>query len=111
MKQTGAPQVIGKLAFKFPHLVKILADGGRRGTLADWVLDKFGWELEVVLRPDECSSKFEVLPKRWIVERCFAWLENFGRLILTTNFMQEQRLSWCNWLFVKSCLINIMIDF
>ncbi len=31
----GAPQVIDKLAFKFPGLIKILADGGYRGTLAE----------------------------------------------------------------------------
>ena len=60
----GAPQVVDNLAFKFPRLVKILADGGYRGTLADWILDKFGWKLEVVLRPDEYLSKFQVLPKR-----------------------------------------------
>ena len=68
----GAPKVIENLSFKFPRLAKILADGGYRGNLADWLLDKFGWELEVVLRPDECPSKFKVLPKRWILERFFA---------------------------------------
>ena len=62
----GTPQAIEKLAYKFPRLVKILADGGYRGDLTDWVKKKFGWILEVVLRPDECPSKFQVLPKRWI---------------------------------------------
>lgn len=70
----GAPEVIEKLSYKFPRLTKILADGGYQGKLAEWILDKFGWKLEVVLRPDECPSKFKVLPKRWIVERAFAWL-------------------------------------
>ncbi|WP_308763702.1 transposase [uncultured Bacteroides sp.] len=60
----GAPQVIEKLAYKFSRLVKILADGGYQGKLADWVMDKFGWILEVVLRPNECPSRFQVLPKR-----------------------------------------------
>ena len=49
----GAPKVIERLSYKFPRLAKILADGGYRGSLADWVFDKFKWELEVVLRPDE----------------------------------------------------------
>ncbi|WP_356948250.1 transposase, partial [uncultured Bacteroides sp.] len=70
----------------FPRLAKILADGGYRGSLADWVFDKFKWELEVVLRPDECPSKFKVIPKRWIVERAFAWLENFRRLTIDYEF-------------------------
>ena len=37
----GDPQVIDKLAFKFPLLIKILADGGYRVTLGDWILDKY----------------------------------------------------------------------
>ena len=82
----GAPKVIENLSFKFPRLAKILADGVYRGNLSDWLLDKFGWELEVVLRPDECPSKFKVLPKRWIVERSFAWLENFRRLTIDYEY-------------------------
>ena len=82
----GAPKVIERLSYKFPRLAKILADGGYRGSLADWVFDKFKWELEVVLRPDECPSKFKVIPKRWIVERAFAWLENFRRLTIDYEF-------------------------
>ena len=59
----GAPEVIKHLSYKFPRLAKILADGGYRGNLADGILDKFGWELEVALRPDKCPSKFKVLPR------------------------------------------------
>ena len=34
--------MIERLEHKFPRLVKILADGGYRGTLGDWVAKKFG---------------------------------------------------------------------
>ena len=68
---------------------KIIADGGYRGNLADWVLLKFGWTLDVVLRLDECSTKFKVLPKRWIVERKFSWLENFRRLTIDYKFKAD----------------------
>ncbi len=44
----GAKPTIENLAYKFPRLSKILADGGYQGDLAAWVKDKFGWELEVV---------------------------------------------------------------
>ena len=100
----GAPQVIDNLAFKFPRLVKILADGGYRGTLADWILDKFGWKLEVVLRPDECPSKFQVLPKRWIVERSFAWLENFRRLTIDYEYHAETAVAMVQLAFCKIML-------
>lgn len=85
----GAPKVIEKLEYKFPRLRKILADGGYQGTLGDWVARKFGWVVEVVLRPDECPSKFQVLPKRWIVERTFSWLENFRRLTIDYEYLAE----------------------
>ena len=100
----GALQVIDKLAFKFPCLVKILADGGYRGGLADWIIDKFGWELEVVLRPDECPSKFHVLPKRWIVERSFAWLENFRRLTIDYEYYAETAVVMVQLAFCKIML-------
>ena len=85
----GAPKVIEKLEHKFPRHRKILADGGYQGTLGDWEARKFGWVVEVVLRPDECPSKFQVLPKRWIVERTFSWLENFRRLTIDYEYLAE----------------------
>lgn len=100
----GAPKVIENLSFKFPRLAKILADGGYRGNLADWLLDKFGWELEVVLRPDECPSKFKVLPKRWIVERSFAWLENFRRLTIDYEYHADTAEAMVQLAFCKSML-------
>lgn len=60
-------------------LRKIWADGGYQGKLVDWVEDSFDWRLEVVKRNRQASG-FEVLPKRWIVERNFAWLMRNRRL-------------------------------
>ena len=66
---------------------EIIADGGYRGKrLSDTLKATLGCELEVALRPDECPSKFQVMPKRWIVERSFAWLENFRRLTIDYEF-------------------------
>jgi putative transposase len=46
--------------------------------LPDWVQDFFGWTLQTVRRPVEARG-FVVQPKRWIVERTFAWLGRFRR--------------------------------
>ena len=100
----GAPEVIKNLAYKFPRLAKTLADSGYRGNLADWILDKFGWELEVVLRPDECPSKFKVLPKRWIVERFFAWLENFSMLTIDYEYNADTAVAMVQLAFCKIML-------
>lgn len=76
----GAPKVIERLSYKFPRLAKILARMvAIEEALQIGYLTNSKWELEVVLRPDECPSKFKVIPKRWIVERAFAWLENFQK--------------------------------
>ncbi|MEE0997715.1 MAG: IS5 family transposase, partial [Paludibacteraceae bacterium] len=86
----GALQVFENMRFKFPRLAKIIADGGYRGKrLSDTLITTLECELEVKFRPDERPSKFRVMPKRWIVERSFAWLENFRRLTIDYEFHAE----------------------
>ena len=75
----SAQFVISELRGRFSRLVKIIADGGYRGELIENIKRAFGWIVEVVLRSDS-EIKFEVLPKRWIVERTFAWFESYRRL-------------------------------
>lgn len=81
----------------------IIADGGYRGKrLSDTLKATLGCELEVVLRPDECPSNFQVMPKRWIVERSFAWLENFRRLTIDYEFLAETAVSMIQLAFCFS---------
>lgn len=67
----SAPMVIAELRGRFYRLVKIIADGGYRGELIENTRKTFGWIMEILLRNDT-GKRFEVLPKRWIVERTFA---------------------------------------
>ena len=46
--------------------------------MPEWVRSDFGWILQTVLRPVHAKG-FVVLPKRWIVERTFAWLVRYRR--------------------------------
>ena len=57
----------------------IWVDGSYRGPLLDWVAKHFRFRLRVVPRPEE-QKGFAVLPRRWIVERTFAWLNHHRRL-------------------------------
>jgi putative transposase len=75
----GAKLVLAKLVGRFPRLAKIWADGGYAGGLIAWVQAPGGWILEIVRRSDDAAG-FAVLPKRWIVERTFAWLGKYRRL-------------------------------
>jgi len=76
----GAKLVLKKLtAATKAHLQKIWADGGYRGRLIDWVREQLAIVLEVVTR-DPDQKGFQVLPRRWVVERTFAWLGRYRRL-------------------------------
>jgi len=54
-------------------------DGTYRGKLLAWVVDHCGFILQPVLRSDDVKG-FVVLPRRWVVERTFAWLTQCRRL-------------------------------
>ena len=47
--------------------------------LVEWVWALTGWALEIVKRPRD-SHRFQVLPRRWVVERTFAWLSRCRRM-------------------------------
>lgn len=58
----------------------VWVDGGYRGAdLANYVTTLWGWIWQVVLRRDY-EKGFKVLPRRWVVERTFAWILNARRL-------------------------------
>jgi putative transposase len=63
----------------FPRLCKIWADGGYRGQLIEWVKQVCGFDLEIVER-DPATKGFQLLPRRWVVERTFSWIGNNRRL-------------------------------
>ena len=77
--QDGAKSVLEKLNEKFRRLKIIFADSGYgRFRLSEWTRDSFGWLLQIILRPVGIKG-FVVLPKRWVVERTFAWLTRYRR--------------------------------
>jgi len=61
------------------RLKKIIADGGYRGVLEQWVTEQLHVILEIVLKLGD-KKGFQVLPKRWVVERTNAWLTRQRRL-------------------------------
>lgn len=75
----GAKLVLTKAKMRFATLQLIWADGGYRGKLVAWVLMTCAWLLTIVKRNDEAQG-FQLLPKRWIVERTFAWLGRYRAL-------------------------------
>jgi putative transposase len=75
----GAKLALAKARERCPRLRRLWADGNYAGQLVDWVREQCGWVLEIIKRPAEAQG-FQVLPKRWIVERTLAWLGRYRRL-------------------------------
>ena len=75
----GAVEMISRNQTSLKHVQKVLVDGGYSGPkFADKVKQVIGATVEVVKRNE--LHKFKVMPKRWVVERSFAWLEKCRRL-------------------------------
>ena len=67
---------IGKWFFK---LKVIFADDAYAGKLVEWAERQYPWTLQIVRKIPGIKT-FVVLPKRWIVERTFGWLNKYRRL-------------------------------
>ena len=72
---TAAPQVLVKLKEEsYPRLEKLWADNKYRNRALEGWMSEHGWYvIEITSRPPR-SGKFEVIQRRWVVERTFAWL-------------------------------------
>jgi len=103
----GAKLVLAKLNDKrkgrrlFPRLKLIWADGGYAGQLIDWAKHLGRWTVEIVKRTE---AGFAVLPKRWIVERTFAWLGKYRRLSKDYETLTESSES-----MIRIAMINLML--
>ncbi len=78
-ESAGAKLVLTKAQAAGRELAKIWVDGGYQAGVVAWAEAELGYSLEVVARPAG-STGFTVLPRRWVVERSFAWLGRFRRL-------------------------------
>jgi transposase len=76
--RVAARAVLMRLFCRFDTLTTVFVDGGYTGTLIEWAKEMFGYTIKVVKRNEQ--KAFQVLPKRWLVERTFAWLNWSRRL-------------------------------
>lgn len=86
----GAQLLVGRAGQdELPRLELVWADGAYAGTFARWLEAERGWRVEVPRHRDrhlwrygleEKPTGFQVIPRRWVVERTFAWLSRSRRL-------------------------------
>ena len=99
----GAAAVLRQARRTFPFIERIYADGGYQGAkMAATIATTGTWKLEIVKRSD--LHRFVVLPKRWIVERTFAWISNCRRL--AKDFERHAKKTV---VFIRLAMIRIML--
>jgi transposase len=95
----GAPALLASARDLVPWLRHVFADGGYAGDkLKDALKDQGDWTIEIVKRSDTAKG-FVLLPRRWVVERTFAWLNRNRRLAKDVERTIE---SAATWLYIAS---------
>jgi putative transposase len=98
----GARMLLDRVDESFPSLRHLWADVGYRGAdLRRWITEGLGRSLEIVQRklrwvwvpnevePEPIPAGFEVIRRRWVVERTFAWICRNRRMSRDYEFLPE----------------------
>ena len=100
----GGRSIIELLRKKFPSVRHVFADGGYSGELVKIVKRTWKITVEIVKRgPDQ--KGFAVLPRRWVVERTFAWLMHCRRLV-----RDYESLAVTHEALVKWGMVEVMLN-
>ena len=103
----GAPLVLAGLTTTHPRLRRLWADAGYRGKALRAWLKRQPWQVTTVKRPSRWqwvapgeeptpqAAGFTVLPRRWVVERTFAWLGRNRRLSKDYEALPQTTEAWC----------------
>ncbi len=99
----GAKLLFSEIKEQMPRLQLIWADGGYRGKLILWVAVNCLWILEIVKHNDQLKV-ITVLPKSWIVERTFSWLNRNRRL---SKDYERKPTSAEAWIYLSMSILMI----
>jgi transposase len=100
----GAGLVIQAIHDLFPWLRHLFADSVYNGPNLAQALTKFGrWSIQIVKRPTDAAG-FHLLPRRWVIERTFAWLNRNRRL---AKDFETTIASATTWLYIAAVQLLI----
>jgi transposase len=102
----GGRKILQRLADRFPSIALVWADGGYANsidnTLIGWAQTTLGLLLQIIKRSDDVKG-FQILPRRWVVERTFGWLVRNRRLA-----RDYERLTTNSETMIKIAMIRLM---
>ncbi len=98
----GGVLLMSTLFGLYPFLIKLYADAGYQGPQFQQGLKRVCRHInvEIVKRSDD-AKKFVVLPKRWIVERTFAWLNRCRRLAKDWECLNRNARAFLRWASIR----------
>lgn len=76
----GAIRLLAAMRAKFATVTLVWADGGYAGRLVEWAKNVLALTVQIVKRTDDLKG-FQVLPRRWVVERTYAWITKHRRCV------------------------------
>lgn len=95
----GARTVLEKLRFAMPSVALVWADGGYAGRPIDWVKRMLHVDVQIVRKPLGIHT-FQVLPRRWVVERTFAWITKCRRLDHDYERLPDHSAAMIKWAMI-----------
>jgi transposase len=84
----GGLRLLALVRERFSTITHVWADGGYAGRLVDFAHKVLTLTVEVVKRTDDLAG-FKVLPRRWVVERTFAWISKYRRCVRDYETLPE----------------------
>lgn len=115
----GAKLLLATLGALFPRLAMLWADAGYQGPCATWITATLGWAVEIVRKPPKrvwwpkdsepppTPSGFQVLKRRWVVERTFAWLGRYRRLSKDYEALPTTEEAWIYLAMVRLMVVRL----
>ena len=82
----GAKRLLQKVKDQLTRLAVVWMDGGFENRIEDWVAKHCRFRVEIVKR-SEGAKGWELLPKRWVVERTYGWLNRWRGLAREYDYL------------------------